>query len=67
MATKNPRWNLERRRGKEKKIMEILLFLGVLVLALGLLDLVALKWGKISREADTIVDRELSTLLTYKS
>lgn len=47
--------------------MEILLFLSVLILMLGLLDLAALKWGKSSREADTIVDSEFSTLLTYKS
>ncbi|MBN9390924.1 MAG: hypothetical protein J0I20_23045 [Chloroflexi bacterium] len=47
--------------------MEILLFLGLMILALGLLDLAAIKWGKSSREADPIVDNEISTLLTYKS
>ena len=49
--------------------MEILLFLGLMILGLGLLDLAALKWGKSSRESDTdpIVDNELSTLLAYKA
>jgi hypothetical protein len=46
--------------------MEIILFLGVLIAMLGLLDLAALKWGKSSREIDPIVDSEISTLLAYK-
>ena len=45
--------------------MENLVFLGLLILMLGLLDLAALKWGKSSRETDPIVESELSTLLTY--
>ena len=47
--------------------MEILLFFGVMILVLGLLDLAALKWGRSSRETDPIVDNELSTLLTYEA
>jgi uncharacterized membrane protein len=67
MATKI---KVEHRTIKEEeriKNMEILLFLGVLILMLGILDLAALKWGKSSRKIDPIVDAEISTLLAYKS